>query len=280
MAIQVSIRKGNTVRSSLKIPSMLFALCLLSASSVLADQQAATGRQLAAKWEKAIVTIQLVVQSSVSYDGQDGGKRETKSEATGTVINPSGLVVMSLSATSPEEAMGQMMSQGSRNVKVSSQITDIKIITGDGTEIPAKIVLRDKDLDLAFIRPKRKPASPMTAINLAKAVKLSQFDESIILYRLGNSANRQIAGVLDRVQTVLNKPRTQYAMGMSAMSASLGAPVFAMDGNVSGMLLLRSQPSGVTDSSGTFSGLSGMGMMYIVLPADNIIEAAKQAPAQ
>ncbi|MHB0997950.1 MAG: S1 family peptidase [Armatimonadota bacterium] len=259
---------------------LIILSCAALSVPVWADQQAITGRQLAAKWQKSIVTVQLVVKTSISFGGEDGGKRETKSEATGTVIDPSGLVVMSLSATSPEEALGSAMAQRPKDLKVSSQITDIKLITGDGTEIPAKIVLRDKDLDLAFIRPKSKLSAPMQAINLTKATKLDQFDEAVILYRLGSSANRAIAGLTDRVQTVIKKPRIQYAMGISSMSASLGAPVFAMDSNVSGMLLLRAQPPGSSDSSGTFGGLSGMGMMYIVLPAADIIEAAKQAPKQ
>lgn len=251
---------------------------LLFSLPALADQQSATGKDLVSKWSSAIVTVQLVVSTSISYGGEDGGKTEEKSEATGTVIDPSGLVVMSLSATTPEEALSQVYDR--EDFKITSQITDLKVITADGVEIPAKIVLRDKDLDLAFIRPQKKLDKPMAAIDFTKSSKLDQFDEFIVLYRLGNSANRQVAGVLDRVQAVLQKPRPQYLVGYNSMSASLGSPVFSIDGNVCGLLVLRSQPAGVKDTSGTFGGITSGGMMYIALLADDIVEAAKQAPAE
>ena len=41
---------------------------------------------------------------------------------------------------------------------METEVNDIKILLEDGAEVPAEIVLRDKDLDLAFIRPKAKPA--------------------------------------------------------------------------------------------------------------------------
>jgi len=61
------------------------------------------------------------------------------------------------------------------------------------------------------------------------------------------------------------------------MAASLGAPVFATDSSPIGLLLLRMLQTKSADMS-FFSGLSGMGLTYIVLPAADILEAAKQAP--
>jgi hypothetical protein len=44
-----------------------------------------------------------------------------------------------------------------------------------------------------------------------------------------------------------------------------------------GLLLLRAKPSGSSDSPSMFGGMSGMGMMYVVLPAADVLEASKQA---
>lgn len=251
---------------------------LLSLSLVLpawGDEEAQAGRQIINKWQDTVVTVQLVIKTSMAFGGEEGSKRESKAEATGTVIDPSGLVVTSLSATSPEEVLGSMIPG---QMDVSSEITDMKILLSDGKELPAKIVLRDRDLDLAFIRPTEKPTKPLTAIDLSKATKLALLDQTVTLYRLGTVASRAVAACFDRVQSIVEKPRTFYVPGLASMGASLGAPVFAMDTNVSGLLLLRTLPTGMSDEGGVFSGMSGMGMMYIVLPAADILEAAKQAP--
>ncbi len=36
----------------------------------------------------------------------------------------------------------------------------------DGTEVPAKVILRDKDLDMAFVRPIEKPETPFAFVNI------------------------------------------------------------------------------------------------------------------
>ena len=85
------------------------------------------------------------------------------------MVDPSGLTVLALSACDPTEMYQRMMSEEASKFKLDIEVTDLKILLDDGTEIPSEIVLRDKDMDLAFIRPKTKPASPMAAVDLAKA---------------------------------------------------------------------------------------------------------------
>ena len=79
------------------------------------------------------------------------------------MVDPSGLTVLALSACDPSEMYQRMMGEDYPRTSVETEVTDMKILLDDGTELPAEIVLRDKDLDLAFIRPKTKPASPMAA---------------------------------------------------------------------------------------------------------------------
>lgn len=249
----------------------VLAVALLGALIVpaRADELAQAGRQIASKWKNVVVTVQLVLKiaGDTSTDRPD---LEVKIEATGTVIDPSGLVVVALSATVPTETMGTEEGGDS-----STEIKDTKMILADGQEIPAKVVLRDRELDLAFVRPNEKPAKPLEAMDLSKPGKVEVMDEMMCLYRLGMVASRSLAACCDRVQAVIEKPRTFYVPGLPMMAPSLGSPVFSMDGSPIGLLLLRTLPGG--SDSRQVSGIGARGVMYIVLPASDVLEAAKQA---
>jgi S1-C subfamily serine protease len=243
-------------------------------------EEVAAGKEISAKWQKAVVTIQLVSKQRVSYGGRESSGDEAKSEAIGTVIDPSGLVVMSLFASDPSSRFVELMSgsdeEGSQ-YKIQSEITDVKIILADGTEIPSKIVLRDKDLDLAFIRPIDKPAKPLTALDLALSKSVQTLDSVIVLSRLGRIANRVPAVSIDMIQAVVEKPRTFYIPGGQSDSGDFGAPAFAIDGKLAGIILLRSIPMDRSSRS-AFGGMGGNGMLPVILPASDILEVAKQAP--
>ena len=266
------------MRSTIRLAVICAALALaMTAMPAAADDVAQAGRQVVEKWQGAVVTVQMVIKSSYSYGGEEGRKREDKSEVTGVVIDPSGLVALSLSATSPGEAFADMMPDDPEGkFQFSSELSDVKILLLDGQEIPANVVLRDKDLDLAFMRPKEKPAKPLAYVDLTKAAKPALLDQFIALYRLGTVASRSLAACVDRVQSVVEKPRTFYVPGAESMSVSVGAPVFALDASPIGVLLLRTRAGG-GDEGSMFGGMSGMGMTYVVLPASDILEAAKQA---
>ena len=166
----------------------------------------------------------------------------------------------------------RMMAQSSQ-YKVEIEVTDLKILLDDGTEVPAQIVLRDKDLDLAFIRPKTKPASPMPAVDFSKSAPAQVLDEVITLNRLNSAAGRAYSVSVERISGVIQKPRTFYIPDSRMTSTALGSPAFALDGNLVGVLVMRA-----------VSAKSGSGSNYrdnttsIILPAEDILKAAKQAP--
>ena len=151
------------------------------------------------------------------------GGREMQSaddsvDAVGTVIDPSGLTVMSLGSLNPGAMMNKIVGAstgggGENRVDISSEPTDLKIRLPDGRELPAKIVLRDEDLDLAFIRPTTKPAAPLVAINLAESAKPALLEQVVVLSRLGRVGGWAASAALADIGAVIERPRTFYVLG-------------------------------------------------------------------
>jgi hypothetical protein len=252
---------------------LLFTLALALAgtsASSRADDIAEKGRAIFKQYQHAVVTVQAVMK--ITYSGA-AKSTENRQDLTGTVVDPSGLTVLALSACDPTEIYQRMMAEESAKYKLDIEVTDLKILLDDGTEIPSEIVLRDKDMDLAFIRPKTKPASPMAAVDLAKATPAQVLDQVITLNRLNSAAGRAYAASAERISAVIQKPRTFYIPDSSMTSTTLGSPAFAMDGNVVGVFVMRA-----ISSKGGGSRNYRDSMTTIILPADDILKAAKQAP--
>jgi S1-C subfamily serine protease len=249
-----------------------------------ADDAAKSGREILAKCQQAVVTVKLAIKQSISMGSHDQ-KSESKTETTGTVIDPSGLTVVSLTTTDPSSAVKEtyaraMAARGAdmSQFKFESELSDVKIVLADGTEIPAEVVLRDKDLDLAYLRPSEKPAKPLSFVDLAQDAKTQMLDEVIVVNRLGRVANRVPAISIGRIEAIVDKPRTFYVLGQSMWGYALGSPVFSLDGKLIGILFLRSAKTQTDQASGfMFSNLSVYGMMPIILPASDIVDGAKQA---
>lgn len=265
----ISLKLGKAARCIVPALACVFALT----SFVHADE-AADGRTIAAKAGDAVVKIQLVVKLGYSYEGRSAEKSEQKVEATGTFIDSSGLLVTSLSQTNPGDLIASLMGESS-DMNISSEVTDLKIRLADGREIPAKIVLRDKDLDLVFIRPSQKLASPVSYVDLKDGAGVDLLDQVVVLNRMGKAANRSLATLLDRVQAVVEKPRKAYSISLPGGDVDLGAPAFTTDGKVIGILLLRLTPMSPSEVR---SRSASEHVMPVIVPAQDIAAIAAQAP--
>ena len=269
------------------------SICLLALTVALgrtpmttchADDLAEKGRDIFQKYQSAVVTVQLVVKSKMSMAGLGGQDNEAKQDVTGTVVDPSGLTVLSLSATDPDSMLQDLMAGLSEKLdeakfKVESELTDVKILLADGTEVPAEVVLRDKDLDLAFIRPKTKLSAPMKAVDLSQSARVQVLDQVITLNRLGQVASRAYAASVERISAVVQKPRTFYIPDSSMTSTTVGSPAFSLDGKVVGIFVMRS-----IKSSRGGAGLAAMfssrpdNFITILIPAEDVLKGARQAP--
>jgi len=259
----------------------LFVSSLLLSPICQADDLADKGRAIFKQHQHAVVTVQLVLKSKFSVAGRGGESNESRPDVTGTVVDPSGLTVLSLSATDPAQMFQTMMAGGGDDeskFKMETELGDVKILLDDGTELPAEVVLRDRDLDLAFIRPKAKVATPLTALDLTHSAKAEILDQVIALNRLGNAAGRAYAASVERISAIVQRPRLFYVADVSINTTTLGAPAFTLDGNPLGIFVMRAMKSRSGGGGGMFN-FQPDNFTAIILPSNDILKAAKQAPA-
>lgn len=257
-----------------RIFTVAAVFCLLPALFAGADEDAAAGREILKNNMAAVVTVQMVVKVSSSFGGGNTQEQESKEEATGTIIRPDGLTVLSLSSTDPSSIF-KTMSGGDANFKMDAQLNDIKLLLHDNTEIPAEVVIRDVELDLAFLRPLVKPAAPLAFVDLqANQGTVELLDRVVTLNRLGRVANRVFSASFEYIDAVVEKPRTYYIPGNDPTSTSQGSPVFRLDGKVVGLFVLRA----ISAEAG--EGGRRNSVIPIILPAADIAEGLGQIPPQ
>jgi hypothetical protein len=254
------------------------ASALLAAGFAHADETGDKARTIFEAQKSAVVTVEMVIKEKMSMEGGAANEMESKVTATGTIISPDGLTVMSLTSSEPSSLFSKMMPEGMDGMQVSSEVTDVKLVVAPGKEVPATILLRDRDLDLAFARPKEKPAEPLPFVDLAQGAQPQILDELVIIDRAGKVANREHYVGLSRIASVVSKPRLFYLCDGSSGGSSmgLGAPAFNMEGNVVGIFVLRA----IASTDGGMGGMMGQqdNLAGILLPAKQIAEGVAQAP--
>ncbi len=258
-----------------KVVGMLVvALAIASFAGMCGADTESDARGIAHANADAVVSLRIVVEMETSFGSGSGSeKEEERASVTGTVIDPSGLVVTSLSGTDPSHWLSMLMGDDDFGFKMSSEIVDLKIRTSDGTEIPADMVLRDPDLDLAFIKPKNAPEKPLAYVDLSQSSVPKLLEEMVLLSRLGRVADYSLYAAVGRVHAVVTKPRTFYVAGMYS---SFGGPAFALNGKPVGILVLRSVKSGSAQSM--LSEIDDA-MAGIVLPSSTVLKIANHAKA-
>jgi Trypsin-like peptidase domain len=257
-------------------------LVALAAASgpVLAQDDRAAGREIVKKWQTAIVTVRVVLKMRVSVGGREMQSMDESVETVGTVIDPSGLTVLSLGALNPGAMMNKMMGgggSGQERMEFGSEPSDVKLRLSDGKELPARIVLRDEDLDLAFLRPTTKPDKPLVAINLSDEGKPAILDSVVVLTRLGRVGGWAPAASLQTIGAIIEKPRTFYVIE-SGSTGGMGTPAFTPSGKIVGLLTMRSIQTGRTGMFSMVGGTEGLGLLPVILPAADVRDIAQQAP--
>jgi S1-C subfamily serine protease len=260
-----------------KLAAALIAAVVVGSASLAAQDGRAAMREVAKKWQGAIVNVRVSLKVRMTMGGREVQSMDDTVEAVATVIDPDGLTVMSLSSLDPGAMMSRIIGaaqQGDQKMSIVSEPTDVRIRLADGKELPATIVLRDQDLDLAFIRPTTKPASPLTAINLADGGTPAVLEELVVLGRLGRVGGWVPSSILYSVAAIMERPRTFFVLNGPV---GTGMPAFQANGKVVGLLTIRQVDPGRMSMFGMMGGTEGAGVIAVVLPAPDVLEIAKQA---
>ena len=234
-------------------------LCTHNASTH-ADAQSQMIRGLAAKYKPSLVTLSLVVKLSAG-----GYEDQSEMEAEGVLIDGSGLVVTTNNAVDPMAAYSDESRGGA---SLSSRVTSVKILLHNGTEIPAKVVLRDKDLNLAFVRPLRKPSVRLSAVSFQKGMSAQIGDPLYIIGRLGKTGNRSLEVTSVRIVSVMDRPRRLYVLD-PFKGFYAGNVAFNEKGQVLGILTLRFPIGKARNNDNS---------LPVIIPARDVWELARQAP--
>lgn len=251
--------------------SFVFAVTFAVASLALplraaSEADATAGRALVKRYADAIVGVELVVTLKVKVGDREQPPREQRIEINGTVISADGLTVTSLAEVDPQTAFDAMRVAGGGRAPelVGAEFKEVKLRLADGKEVPARFVLKDADLDLAFMAP--DVAADGEKPNFPSFVKLDDTTDGALLgsffyiARASKALQRVPLIRVSEVRGIVEKPRRFYLM----TEILLGTPTFNGKGQLLGITLqnfANGRPS------------------MVVLPAADIAEIAKQAAA-
>ncbi len=241
-----------------------------------------TAKKLSNSHKDSVVWLSVLSKISIGTEGEvpaeiktalAGQDKEEKNEITGTVIDASGLIVTALGGLDKSSIVdGQTVDTpvGEIKLKASSEIKGIKVITADGSEVPADLVMKDEDLGLAFIKVRSKSEEAkgveFKAIDLADSGPGGLLDECIVLGRLDESLNREPSLLTSEISGMTVRPRIFYRVE----TAAIGCPVFLVNGKLLGISVLR-KPKGGDGGHGQIE------VSPVILPAADVAKIAAQA---
>lgn len=234
---------------------VLFAL----ASPTLADD-AVNYEAIVSSAAGSTVTVKFVMKIKGAQ-----GEAENETEAPGIMIADDGLVLCANS----QMGGGPMVRPG-----MSATPSEIKILIGDDNQgLDARLMARDSELDLCWLKIKEPGTRKFATVNPAKQPGKGLGEPICSLIRLGKYFDRAVVVREARVGGLVSKPRSLIAP--SPIFGEAGLPVFNAKGEFLGMTVVQlpdAEELQAATSMNAFNGFRGL-----ILPAADIERATKRA---
>ena len=131
----------RTTPVTLAASTALFLCWLLAPAPVAAQDNRSAARDLVKKWQEAVVNVRVVLKTRMSMGGREMQASDDPVDTVGTVIDPSGLTVLSLGSLNPGGMMSKLMGSmggggnGQPSVEITTEPTEVKIRLANGREL-------------------------------------------------------------------------------------------------------------------------------------------------
>jgi hypothetical protein len=251
--------------------AMALALGLAPCLRAMPDTEAVAGRLIVRKYADTVVTVRAQILLKVTVGERVTPVNDQKVDQCGTLITAGGLTITSLTGLDPRaifEATRPQMNTGGMPVELGqTEVKNLRLRLGDGTEIPAKIVWKDSALDVALVAP--ADDAPTAARTFACADIVQSQAPAVLMgtyFHLSRASEAMQRIPVVRPSTItgiLERPRHLFMVSTDQLPDGTGGPIFDTDGRLLGVCLrfiLKGLPSGAA-----------------VLPTSDILDVATRA---
>lgn len=218
--------------------------------------------RLLTRQSPALVTIRYVLKT----EDEEGTFFEEDREITGVMIDPAGIVLCSNA-----QLAGATMIE---DFDVKTSASDLKVLVGDDVDgLGARVITRDRELDLVWLRVKNAAGKTFPFVDLTKSVDVRCGERLLTIVRLAKFFDHEPVVYEGPVAGILHKPRDLYAPG-SGLGGEAGLPAFNAEGEFVGIFVAQmpDREDHQADSTATGGDLD-----VFILPAKTVAEATKRA---
>lgn len=251
------------------LSGFFIAAISLATSLPAQDTVEQKARAILEKYTGALVVVTATAKLEATTSGVPLPSRDQQRRTLGVTIGDDGLVVVSNSAIDPSIGLEGQQAKMDENVvtikSAKSTFSEVEISYGDTTLLHGKVVRQDIEADVAFILP--DPAEAKAVSKVFEKVDMGDFaatadaaDQVVGLSRASAVYGYMPTLVMGRITGVFKGDRTFF---VTDAGTAQGIPVFALDGKVLGITVVRileGKPSGVlgTLSAGSIQVMANL----------------------
>lgn len=224
----------------------------------LIAEEPAAYRKVLDQAAKSVVTVRFLLHAEVGGGLGSSVEElpEMEAEINGLLIDPGGLVVCS------NRRLGGMLDlirefAGSiaADIEIVATPRDIEVLLDTGEEaLPARVVARDSDLDLAWIQIDNPDGRTFPAVDLAAGGSARVGDPVLVVWRVDKTFGRVAVLEETRIGGAVAKPRPLLLPTVPI--TGFGLPAFDFEGRLVGFTVIQLPDAGVDLTSNPIAAMT------------------------